>query len=168
MVVRHNLFVMKKEKQESSSLDNKETEVEHIIQPVDDETQLESTTMKRTIIIVYVVLAVLGLGTGYMLAGKKVPGQTVKTGTAENSTKSIGVSDTATFKDSAEGTIEKGGQNGEGTHKLIRAGGDSQTVYLISSVVDLDQYIGKKVKVWGQTQAAQHVAWLMDVGKIEF
>ena len=61
----------------------------------------------------------------------------------------------ATFKDTAIGVIQKGGTDGEGTHQLIRTGGPSQTVTLISSVIDLDQYVGKKVKVYGQTLAAQ-------------
>jgi hypothetical protein len=33
--------------------------------------------------------------------------------------------------------------------------------------VDLDKYVGKKVKVFGQTLAAQKAAWLMDVGRVE-
>ncbi|MCX6791832.1 MAG: hypothetical protein NT149_02235, partial [Candidatus Gottesmanbacteria bacterium] len=75
--------------------------------------------------------------------------------------------DTTTFKDSAIGVIEKDGTDGEGTHQLIRDGGPSQTVTLMSSVVDLDQYVGKKVKIYGQTLAAQKAAWLMDVGRVE-
>ena len=121
-------------------------------------------------LIVYILLIVFGVGTGYFLAGGSsgktlVPGSTkpaaIKTQTAE------GISDTQTFKDSADGTLETGGIDGEGTHKLVREGGPSQTAYLISSVVDLDSYIGKKVKVWGQTIAAKKAPWLMDVGKIE-
>ena len=71
------------------------------------------------------------------------------------------------FKDTAEGTIEEGGGNGEGTHKLVREGGEDQNAYLTSSVLDLDSFIGRKVKVWGQTYASQKVGWLMDIGKIE-
>jgi nucleoid DNA-binding protein len=71
------------------------------------------------------------------------------------------------FKDVAEGTIEEGGSNGEGTHKLLREGGEDQTAYLTSSVLDLDSFVGRKVKVWGQTFASQKVGWLMDIGKIE-
>ena len=66
-----------------------------------------------------------------------------------------------------EGNLESGGINGEGTHKLIRPGGDSQTVYLTSSVLDLNQFVGKKVKVWGQTFSAKKAGWLMDVGRVE-
>lgn len=124
-------------------------------------------TMKIITIGVYVLLIALGVGTGYLLSGKKsvtLPGQqsgNIKTDTV------VGSSDTKTFSDSAEGVIEKGGVDGEGTHKLVREGGPSQTAFLISSVVDLDEYVGKKVRVWGQTIAAQQAAWLMDVGKIE-
>jgi len=143
---------------------------EDIIKPIDQ--QGDENTMKpntRIVIGVYVVLFVLGVGTGYLLAGrpalftKSAAGKTqvVTTG------KIVGSTDTATFKDTAQGTLEKGGVDGEGSHHLTRAGGPSQTAYLVSSVVDLDQYVGKKVKVWGQTLAAKNVSWLMDVGKIE-
>ena len=57
--------------------------------------------------------------------------------------------------------------NGEGTHKLIRDGGPSQTVYLISSVIDMSEFVGKKVQVWGETIDAQKAGWLMDVGRVK-
>lgn len=120
--------------------------------------------MQRKVIVIYIFLFLLGLGTGYVLSGKStLSGKptTIKTDKVTGST------DSKTFKDFAVGVIEKDGIAGEGTHKLIRTGGASQTVYLISSVVDLDEFIGKQVKVWGQTVAAKKAAWLMDVGKVE-
>jgi hypothetical protein len=30
-----------------------------------------------------------------------------------------------------------------------------------------DDYIGKKVKVWGQTFSSEQAGWLMDVGRLE-
>lgn len=81
--------------------------------------------------------------------------------------KSAGVSDTKSFPDNAEGTLKVGGLNGEGTHQLERPGGESQTVYLTSSVLDLNEFVGKKIKVWGETHAAKQAGWLMDVGKVE-
>lgn len=60
-----------------------------------------------------------------------------------------------------------GGVDGEGTHHLVRPGGDSQNVYLTSSVVDLNQFVGKTVKVFGQTFATQTAGWFMDVGRVE-
>ena len=141
------------------------------LHPIEEVEESNEQTMKlnsRIIVCVYILVIALGVGTGYILSTKR---DTIKT-TVTNSTmiktdKVAGSSDTTTFKDSAEGTVEKGGLNGEGSHKLIREGGPSQTAYLISSVVDLDEYEGKKVKVWGQTMAAKKVSWLMDVGKVE-
>ena len=59
------------------------------------------------------------------------------------------------------GDFAKGGIDGEGTHKLIRDGGPSKTAYLTSSVIDLDQFVGKKVKIWGETRAAQPLVALL-------
>lgn len=138
------------------------------VEPVQSEGEsLMKLLSKKTIIGVYVALVLLGVGTGYLLSRT---GGAVGTGTTPgnvNSAKVSGSTDTTTFKDSAVGVIQKGGTDGEGTHSLIRDGGPSQTVTLISSVVDLDQYIGKKVKVFGQTMAAKKAAWLMDVGRVE-
>jgi len=75
-----------------------------------------------------------------------------------------------TFRDEAEGVVEKNDKlekYAQGTHKLIRPGGESQTAYLTSSVLDLDEYVGKKVKVRGETFGSSQVGWLMDVGKVE-
>lgn len=84
-----------------------------------------------------------------------------------NTATEVGSTDTKTFRDQATGTLESGGLNGEGTHKLIREGGSSQTMYLISSVVDLETFVGKKVQVWGETIRGQKAAWLMDVGRVK-
>ena len=124
--------------------------------------------IKPVIFGVYAALILLGIGTGYLLAQKT--GSQLNLGKKPSVIKTdkvVGSTDTKTFRDSAVGVIEKGGVDGEGTHKLIREGGPSQTAFLISSVIDLDEYVGKKVKVWGETFAAKKAAWLMDVGKIE-
>lgn len=71
------------------------------------------------------------------------------------------------FKDSAEGYLEIGGIDGEGSHRLLRDGGPSQTVYLTSSSTDLDKFEGMKVKVWGETFKGQKAGWLMDVGRVK-
>lgn len=78
-----------------------------------------------------------------------------------------GVQDAKTFPDSTEGKLGKGGFNGEGSHKLIRPGGDSQTVYLTSSTLELDTFVDRKIKVWGATYKPQRVGWFMDVGRVE-
>ncbi len=125
--------------------------------------------MRKVAIGVYITLVVLGVGTGYLLSRSTVTTnkETTQESKMVKTDKVEGVADTKNFKDSAVGTLEKGGINGEGTHKLVREGGPSQTAYLVSSVIDLDSYAGKKVKVWGETFAAEKAAWLMDVGKIE-
>jgi hypothetical protein len=81
--------------------------------------------------------------------------------------KTIGIADKKTFKDQAEGILKEGGIDGEGNFHLQRPGGESQNVYLTSTTVDLSAYLGKKVRVWGQTFTANKAGWLMDVGLVE-
>jgi len=71
------------------------------------------------------------------------------------------------FKDTATGTISNEGINGEGTHTLIRPGGDDQNAALTSSVVDLDLFVDKKVEIKGETNVSQKVGWFLDVGSIK-
>ena len=79
----------------------------------------------------------------------------------------VGSGDEKTFRDRAVGVLDRGGIDGEGSHRLDREGGESKTVYLTSSVVDLDQFVGHKIEVWGETFAAQKAGWLMDVGRVK-
>jgi len=123
-------------------------------------------------IILVIILA--GVGTGYLLSARGRQGSGVSvtklTGGAEvvSGQKEVGIKDTTVFKDSASGKIEANGTDAhEGSHKLIRPGGASQTAYLTSSVVDLNQFLGKCVEVWGETFAAQKAGWLMDVGRVK-
>jgi len=110
-----------------------------------------------------------GVVTGGWLAGKK-PVSLNEGGKPKiiKTEKVVGSTDVKTFRDSAEGVLESGGIDGEGTHHLVRAEGrPDQNAYLTSSVVNLDDYVGKKVKVFGETFTAQKAGLLMDVGKIE-
>lgn len=124
--------------------------------------------MKTIILAVVVVLA--GVASGYFLSKKgggptpvarDVAKEDIKTGMT------VGVADEKTFKDSAEGKLVAGGLEGEGSHHLERPGGDTQNVYLTSSIVDLDKFVGRQVKVWGETFSAKKAGWLMDVGKLQ-
>lgn len=127
---------------------------------------VEKKAIPKQIIIGAAVIIVAGVLSGYFLStsfSKKATSS--QSGTPSG--KTVGSSDTKTFPDSAEGQLEAGGINGEGTHRLVRPGGESQTVYLTSSVLDLSQFVGKKVKVWGQTFSAKRAGWLMDVGRVE-
>jgi len=121
---------------------------------------------------IFVIFA--GIFTGYVLAspGSSKSGKSqVPSGNSVNgeSTTAMeaGVSDESTFSDEAEGTLKEGGINGEGTHYLDRELGPEKNVYLTSTVINLQNYVDKKVQVWGQTIAGQHAGWLMDVGKIK-
>jgi hypothetical protein len=78
-----------------------------------------------------------------------------------------GLLDTSVKYDEVTGELKEGGIGNEGTHHLEREGGPSKNVYLTSTVIDLDSFVGKKVQVWGQTLAAKKAGWLMDVAKIK-
>lgn len=129
-----------------------------------------SMNVKKIGIIVFVAI-LLGVGTGYVLANKNVESSAgIKTIKEEGSISKgtvVGSTDTKTFKDLAVGVLEEGGIEGEGQYHLVRPGGDSQNVYLTSSVVDLFPFKKRKIKVWGETNAAKSAGWLMDVGRVE-
>lgn len=117
-------------------------------------------------VFLFTLLIILaGLASGYILAnmGKAAPAS----GEKSKTTQSTGIADKKTFKDAAEGVLKEGGIEGEGNFHLERPGGKSQNVYLTSSAVDLSEYVGKKVKVRGETFKAEKAGWLMDVGLVE-
>lgn len=149
------------------------SKISELVKPLNP--QGGATMKKKVVFSLVVVLVVLaGIGTGYALSLSKNAGFLKDQGLKREVSKEeigkgtkVGVADEKTFKDSAEGQLEKGGADGEGSHHLVRPGGESQNVYLTSSIIDLDQFVGRKVKVWGETFAAQKAGWLMDVGKLE-
>jgi hypothetical protein len=132
-----------------------------------------NSVFTKKLLIILIATVILGGITGYVISAKGgvSGGNTLTSGSVDSSEIKkgaiVGSNDTATFKDTATGTLKNGGINGEGQFHLVRSGGDSQNVYLTSSSVDLSKFINKKIKVWGQTQAAQYAGWLMDVGRVE-
>lgn len=123
-------------------------------------------------VIFFLLAIIIGVGFGYFLSQKSATGTSSSSTTATDASgiqKGVmyGSNDTSTFKDSAQGTLQAGGIDGEGQFHLVRPGGDSQNVYVTSSLVDLSKFVGHKVQVWGQTQTAKHAGWLMDVGRME-
>ena len=115
----------------------------------------KTPSQNHLFIIVLVLSVVLGIVAGVLLSGNqkmadKAPLIVEKPKTASQ--------DSKTFKDFAEGTIQprpvskNPNEYVEGTHLLVRQG--AVPVALTSSVVDLSQYEGKKVKVLGETQKA--------------
>lgn len=133
-----------------------------------------SSIFTQKLFIVLIAAVILGGITGYAASSKKqgsTTGNALTSGSVDSSKISkgtiVGSNDTKTFKDIATGTLKNGGINGEGQFHLVRPGGDSQNVYLTSSSLDLSSFVGKKIKVWGETQKAQYAGWLMDAGRVE-
>jgi hypothetical protein len=125
----------------------------------------------RYVVLLVIVLA--GIGSGFILSKTLGNPASKSSGTGTSQTSNSGepnpqsATTNQVFSDSAEGDLQENTSKMEGSFQLVRPGGVSQTVYLTSSVLDLSKYVGKKVKVWGQTYAAKSAGWLMDVGKIE-
>ena len=114
------------------------------------------------------LVILVGVGTGWLLSGGgKGEGSTAVAPGGKKTVKEAGIADEETFRDSAEGTLVEGGIDGEGTHHLERGLGADKDVYLTSTVIDLEAFVGKKVMVWGETIRAQKAGWLMDVGKVK-
>lgn len=129
----------------------------------------DSKSIMRKKVIMLSLVIIAGIASGYALfsfshGSLLLPGGNTRSSAPKEV---VGSTDTKVFRDSAQGDLEEGGINGEGTHRLIRPGGDSQTVYLTSSVLNLGDFVGKKVKVWGETFAGKKAGWLMDIGRVE-
>ena len=134
--------------------------------------QNKESFFNSKLLIAIVVIIVFGLGTGYFLAKRSGVINTGSSAGSQNSSNPskgtiVGSDDTETFKDKVEGVLEEGGADGEGEYHLVRPGGESQNVYMTSSIVDLSKFMKRKVRVWGETHTAQYVGWLMDVGRLE-
>jgi hypothetical protein len=131
-----------------------------------------ASLMNKNSLIIFIIVILLGVGTGYMIS-QKGGSYTTQKSTSPITSESIkggqvyGVPDEKAFKDNAEGVLKNGGIEGEGAYHLERPGGDSQNVYLTSSTIDLSQFVEKKVKVWGETNSAKKAGWLMDVGRLQ-
>lgn len=141
------------------------------MEPTSSTTNMVKDILLPSVVILLVIL--VGVGVGWKLSSSKVLGSKVNGNsgaTAPGVVKKngeVGSTDTQTFKDEAEGTLRAGGANGEGAYHLERPGGDSQTAALTSSVLDLSEFVDKKVHIWGETQSSKKVGWFMDVGKIK-
>ena len=137
----------------------------------DFDSKSSSSLFSMKLLIILLIVAAAGIGTGYLVAGsggsEGKSGLAALTGSSAQAGKTYGDGDSKIFKDTAEGVMKEGGIEGEGQYHLDREGGDDQNVYLTSSLVDLSEFEGKKVKVWGQTFEGQKAGWLMDVGKVQ-
>lgn len=125
---------------------------------------------KFSLVLGALLVVLAGVGTGWAISGSSLERGGAPTEVAPGAEKSLteaGIADEETFRDSAEGILEDGGIDGEGTHHLVREGGPSKYAYLTSTVIDMQPFVGKKVKIWGETITAKTAGWLMDVGKIK-
>ena len=126
------------------------------------------------VVFVTFVVILAGVGTGWFLTGnrfastKKSASGVTPEGVEQSATEA-GLEDESAFTEeqSPEGILKEGGIEGEGTHHLDRGLGEDKYVYLTSTVIDLQSFVGKKVKVWGESLAGLKAGWLMDVGKIK-
>lgn len=114
-------------------------------------------------------VVVLGVLTAWLVSGKMITpsGSKIAAPGAKVTSNEAGILNSSIKYDTAQGTLLEGGISNEGTHHLERTGGVSQTVYLTSSVVDLDSFVGRKVEIWGETISSKKAGWLMDVSKIK-
>lgn len=144
---------------------------ETLIHNLDQQPVMQPANTNPLMIMMIIGAVLLGFGTGFGIS-KLIPASTSSStasntkATADGKT-AAGIADKSTFKDSAEGLLKEGGIDGEGSFHLERPGGESQNVYLTSSTVDLSAFVGKKVKVMGQTFSSDKAGWLMDVGYVE-
>jgi len=137
----------------------------NIIHNLDNQIKEGGMLYKRFFIFLGTAL-IFGIIIGFSLSFiQKSFSSSSKSGTSL--AKTAGIANKKNFKDMAEGILKEGGVDGEGNFHLERPGGESQNVYLTSTTVDLSKYIGKKVKVWGETFQGEKAGWLMDVGLVE-
>lgn len=141
--------------------------------------KINDKTFAATISILAVVFGVVtGFGVHSLQASRTTDtaqtnnggsGENIKSQVAEGSISKGDVfgTDAENFSDNATGYLVEGGLDGEGSHRLLRPGGESQTVYLTSSITDMSDFEGMEIQVWGETFKGQKAGWLMDVGRVE-
>lgn len=148
------------------------------VTPINQIAQRPKESGMRGIVVVLLLLVIIGagVGTGYGISNVIKPSGAsgpISGGPGTLSADQIevgkiyGMDDAKRYPDTSEGVIAKGGIDGEGTHHLLRTGGASQTVYLTSSLLDLDLFAGDKVQIRGETFSAQKAAWFMDVASVK-
>lgn len=115
-----------------------------------------------------VLVVLVGVGVGWLISAKgKISLGGSQITDSKPGAKEAGIINEKLYPETTEGTLEEGGIKGEGTYHLIRPGGDSQTVYLTSTAVDMSNFVGKKVQVWGKSASAKYAPWLMEIGRIK-
>jgi hypothetical protein len=116
-----------------------------------------------------ILIVLVGVGAGWLFTSKGggIGGSKTTIVPSKTGAKEAGIMDAKLYPDTVEGTLEQGGIKGEGSYHLTRPGGDSQTVYLTSTVLDMGNFVGQKVQIWGKSTSARYAPWLMEVGRIK-
>lgn len=129
--------------------------------------------MKKNVLTTLTALVVVlaGVGTGWLASGMPSGSSEQVSNTVTETSDEGEVLEMGSYEDgdeeSPEGLLVEGGIEGEGTHHLDRDLGPTKYVYLTSTSLDIQAFVGKKVKVWGETVAGKQAGWLMDVQKIK-
>jgi len=136
-----------------------------LIRPISGKPKgLAAKNVKLSMLAIAVVVA--GVATGWFLSGGMRKGTTSEI--ESNVSKEITSAGAADCKfDKTEGELKSGGVDGEGTHHLEKEGGPSQNVYLTSTVLDLESFVGRQVEICGETIAGKEAGWLMDVVSVK-
>lgn len=142
-----------------------------VLHPIDENKIVhdfpKSNISKMKTVFAGLLVILAGLGTGYLLSGAQASGgEPIATANTSMGSGEANVDESLLSKPEV-GILKEGGINGEGTHYLDRGAGEDKYIYLLSTVLNLDTFVGKKVEIRGQTLAAEHAGWLMDVGRIK-
>ncbi len=146
--------------------------IEPALEPVMKKFPEQNNKAGMMVVGMFLVVVLLGIGTGYTFAKRGANSASNNAGTGVTTSNSVaseteaGINDEKAFPDTAEGVIKEGGISGEGTHRLERGLGANKDVSLSSTVINLQNFVDKKVEVRGQTISGKS-GWLMDVGKVK-
>lgn len=132
-------------------------------------SEVPKNNQKYMKILAGLVVAVLGIGSGWFFSGQAQGSQIVGRQSGSEAILEAGEVDESLLaeSESEQGILYEGGANGEGTHYLDRGMGEDKKIYLLSTVIDLQAFVGKNVEIWGNTLAAEHAGWLMDVVRVK-
>lgn len=127
-------------------------------------------TSRFKLITVSVLIVLVGSVVGFGLSRSKVVKASKEGSISPELIKTsieAGYKDTKLFESIVTGTVKKGGLFGDGTHTLVQDSNPKNPAALLSSVVDLDEYVDKHVQIWGRSQKGLKAAWLLEVGRVK-
>ena len=164
----------------------------YITIPASNLEELSNITAQVESTLGSLLVVVLGVTTGWFLAGTKDTGKNVDNNAQVNSKGEVeeaGIGDEKSYGSTVEGVLKKGGIKGEGTHFIVKRLCNiwrgklinnnliftlTRTAVLVFLFINLFQnffcqqsFVDKKVTVWGETISAKYAGWMIDVGKIK-